>query len=270
MSGTDTNDGDDAGLGTRLEAAVAAARAGGALALGYFRALETLAVERKGMQDLVSRADREVEEVIRAALVAAFPDDGFLGEEGGGAEAERLWVVDPIDGTLNFLRGLPCWCVVIAYVVGGRTELGVTYDPVHDELFTARRGRGAFKDGKPIRVSGGAEPGEAMVGVTFNFKQPPERYTRMLDRLVGHGFEHRRLGSTAVTLCYVADGRCDALATLDCSSWDVLAGLLLVEEAGGVATDYVRQHGLLGKGGVMASTPALAGLVEEASGLGAG
>lgn len=261
----------DDDLARRLEVATRAARAGGALALHYYRRRDTLSVEHKGVQDLVSRADRETEELIRTELDAAFPGDAVLGEEGGGSGiADRIWVIDPIDGTLNFLRGIPCWCVVIAYVVAGRTELGVTYDPVHDELFAARRGHGATRNGEPIRVSGATVPADSLAGVTFNFKQPPERYVTMMGRLIEQGFEHRRLGSTAVTLCYVADGRCDALVTLDCSSWDVLAGLLTVEEAGGVASDYVRAHGLLGKGGVMASTPALAEAVEAASGLAPG
>ena len=267
MSGSNDNDDD---LGRRLQVASDAARAGGALALDYFRRRDTLAVEHKGKQDLVSRADREVEELIRAELAAAFPGDPVLGEEGGGGDAERTWVIDPIDGTLNFLRGVPCWCVVIAYVAAGRTVVGVTYDPVHDELFAAARGRGATRNGDPICVSGATEPSQSVVGITFNYKQPAEAYVTMMGRLIERGFEHRRMGSTAVTLCYVSDGRCDALVTLDCSSWDVLAGLLTVEEAGGVASDYVRLHGLLGKGGVMASTPALAEVVEAVSGLAPG
>jgi myo-inositol-1(or 4)-monophosphatase len=262
MSGTE--------LAERLEAAARTARVAGALALDHFRNRDRLVVDRKGRQDLVSRADRDTEALIRRELEAAFPGEAYLGEEGGGVEAERLWVIDPIDGTLNFLRGLPCWAVVIAWVERGRTLLGVTYDPVHDELYAACRGAGASLNGRPIRVSPTERTDEALVALTFNFRQPAEPYLRLIDGLIAHGCEHRRMGSTAMALCHVADGRCDAMATLSCSSWDVLAGLLTAEEAGGVASDFVASHGLLGHGGVMASTPALAAAVGEASGLGAG
>jgi myo-inositol-1(or 4)-monophosphatase len=243
-------------------------RAAGALALDFFRNRERLAVEHKGKQDLVSIADREVEALIRRERLAAqFAGDAFVGEEEGGVEADRLWVIDPIDGTLNFLRGLPCWAVCIAWVEHGRTLLGVTYDPVNDEIWTARRGTGAYRNGERITVAPTTEPHAAVAGVTFNFKQPADRYLALLAQLCADGFEHRRLGSTAITLCYVADGRCDALATLDCRSWDVLPGLLTVEEAGGVAMDFVAAHGLLGKGGAIASVPALRTYIEAASGL---
>lgn len=255
-------------LATRLLAAERVARAAGALALDFFRNRERLAVEHKGKQDLVSIADREVEALVRRELSAAFPGEAFIGEEEGGAAADRVWVIDPIDGTLNFLRGIPSWAVVIAWVEDGRTELGVTYDPVHDELWTARRGHGAFRNGERITVSASARPEEAVVGLTFNFKQPAEPYAALIRQLAERGFEHRRMGSTAIQLCYVADGRIDALITLNCSSWDVLPGLLTVEEAGGQATDFVARHGFLGKGGAVASNAGLAQVVSRLADLG--
>jgi myo-inositol-1(or 4)-monophosphatase len=240
-------------LEDRLQAATGIIRAAGQLALGYFRDRAALTIEHKGQQDLVSIADRAVEDLIRQELAALFPGDAVLGEEGGGGDdASRTWVLDPIDGTFNFLKGLPCWAVVAAYVVDGRTMLGLTYDPVHDELFTARRGGGAFRNGEPIRVSGNATVDTSCLSLAYSFRQPKETYVGLVQAALDQGFEHRRMGSTAVQLCYVADGRCDALATLYCSSWDVLAGLILVEEAGGRATDYVRDYGLLGKGGIIA------------------
>jgi myo-inositol-1(or 4)-monophosphatase len=255
-------------LDDRLEAAIPIVRAAGRLALDYFNGRDALTIEHKGQQDLVSVADRAVEELIRGELAAAFPDDAVLGEEGGGAgEAARTWVLDPIDGTFNFLKGIPCWGVVAAYVVDGRTMVGLTYDPVHDELFTARRGAGAFRNGAPIRVSGNREVDTSCVAFAYSFRQPKETYVELVRSALDRGFEHRRVGSTAVQLCWVADGRCDGLATLYCSSWDVLAGLILVEEAGGVATDFVGSYGLLGKGGIIAATPGLAGDLEAVSGL---
>lgn len=252
----------------RLLAACAAAREAGRLALDHFRNRDRLEVELKGPQDLVSRADREVEELIRARIGAAFPGEAFLGEEGGGTDASRLWVIDPIDGTSNFLRGVPYWSVVVAYVVEGRTEIGVTYDPVHDELFAARRGRGAARDGRPIRVSGRA-PDASAIGVAYTFKLDRERYLRLTDGLLRRGLDHRRLGSTALMLCHVADGRLDGMAALYCSFWDAVAGLLLVREAGGVSSEFLDGAGPTEPNRIFACTPALRPALEELVGIGA-
>lgn len=254
-------------LDARLEAAVPAVRAAGRLALDYFNRRGQLAIEHKGQQDLVSVADRAVEDLLRRELGRLFPEDAILGEEGGGGDEPRSWVLDPIDGTFNFLKGIPCWGVVAAYVAGGQVQIGITYDPVHDEMFTARRGGGAFRNGEPIRVSGNTGVDTSCVAFAYSFKQPQETYVGLVKAALEQGFEHRRMGSTAIQLCWVADGRCDGIATLLCSSWDALAGLILVEEAGGRATDFVRDYGLLGKGGIIACTPALAPELEAASGL---
>ncbi|MGH6913490.1 MAG: inositol monophosphatase family protein, partial [Geminicoccales bacterium] len=131
-------------LELRLLAACAVVRESGQIARDFFIRREQLEIEHKGAQDLVSIADRQVEEVIRSHLAAAFPDDGIIGEEGETIEPPSgagSWVIDPIDGTANFLRGMPYWSVALAYVRDGATEIGVTYDPVHDELFAAGRGR---------------------------------------------------------------------------------------------------------------------------------
>ena len=253
-------------LDERLAAVIPIVRAAGELALRFFRDRSSLAIEHKGQQDLVSIADRAVEDLLRERLAVAFPEDDVLGEEGGGAGAsDRTWVLDPIDGTFNFLKGIPCWGVVAAYVVDGRIVIGLTYDPVHDELFTARRGGGAFRNGEPIRVSGNRGVDTSCLALAYTFKQPRETYGALVDGALRQGFEHRRCGSTAIQLCWVADGRCDAFITQYCSSWDCLAGLILVEEAGGLASDFIADHGLLGKGGIATSTPGLATEVEELS-----
>ena len=139
----------------RLAAAEAVAREAGALALRYYRNLEALEVESKGPQDIVSAADRAVEDLVRERLLAMFPDDAILGEEGGlhGAGREGTWVVDPIDGTWCFLNGIGAWCVSLAYVREGRIETAVIYDPNAGELFAARAGGGATLDGRPIHVA---------------------------------------------------------------------------------------------------------------------
>jgi myo-inositol-1(or 4)-monophosphatase len=257
-------------LELRHLAPCAIAHEAGRLARSYFGRRDQLEIEHKGMQDLVSIADRAVEELIRERLRRAFPDDALIGEEGGGAaiqDGQGVWVIDPIDGTMNFLRGIPYWSVAIAYVRGRTTEIGITYDPVRDELFAARRGGGATRDGQPMRVSGGSDPRQAVLGHTFSFKIEIEPYVRTLAALLESGCDHRRLGSTALMMCHVADGRLDGCISLLCHSWDVIGGLLLVREAGGTASDYLEHASLLEPASVFACTPGLKDVIERASGL---
>lgn len=259
----------DTALAHRFDAGWKILHAAGKLALDYFQRRDELVIEKKGRQDLVSIADKAVEEAIRGELSRTFPNDAIIGEEGGAsdayADAPGVWVLDPIDGTSNFLRGMPYWCCVMAYSVNGVTEIGLTYDPVHDELYASRRGHGATRNGRPIKVSGRPVE-EACVGLSFNFKQDGEAFAAMLGRLNGLGFDNRRSGSTALHLAHVADGRLDACITRDCQSWDVLAGLAIVAEAGGLATTYERGATLLERRAVIATAPHLLGAVEEAAG----
>jgi len=257
----------DLDLDRRLAVATDAVRAAGRIALGHFKAREALVIESKGLQDLVSEADRAAEAEIRRRLGAAFPNDGILGEEEGGVLAERLWVIDPIDGTANFLRGLPYWCVVLAFAVDGHPVLGLTLDPVHDELFVARAGGGTTRDGVPVKVADRAGAHEACVGLSYSFKSDGGTYERLLAGLLEHRLDHRRMGSSALTLCHVADGRLDAMVCPSCNSWDVLAGLLLVQEAGGRASDYAEGATLLDRRAVAASAPNIAATVGAIAGL---
>ncbi|MCB1885464.1 MAG: inositol monophosphatase [Geminicoccaceae bacterium] len=253
-------------LARRLDAACRIARDAGRLALRHFENRGGLAVEAKGRQDLVSEADRAVEALIRRELAARFPEDGVLGEEEGGEETSLMWIVDPIDGTSNFLRGVPYWGVVLAYAVGGTTEIGVTYDPVHDEMFAARRGAGAWRDGVPIQVS--ERPLEASsCALSFSFKNDARKYEALIGRLADAGIDHRRTGSTALNLCHVADGRHEAMLTLGCNSWDAAAGLCLVEAAGGIASawplgEWTRMRA------VAACAPGVEGALAEVAGFG--
>jgi myo-inositol-1(or 4)-monophosphatase len=259
----------DRDLDLRLLTARAVAREAGKLAHDYFSKRAQLEVEHKGMQDLVSVADRAVEDLIRQRLSGAFPEDDLLGEEGGGAEPRSgagLWVIDPIDGTANFLRGMPYWCVAIAYVIENHVQIGVTYDPVHDELFWAQRGSGAHRDQAPIRVSGATDPQRAIIGSTFTFKMGVERYVALIEGVLRAGSDHRRMGSTALMMCHVADGRLDGCATGYCNSWDVIGGLLLVQEAGGVASEFIADNGLLAAGSALGCTPGLQATLEQVRG----
>ncbi|MGI9421101.1 MAG: inositol monophosphatase family protein [Geminicoccaceae bacterium] len=260
-------------LDLRLKTAAAITRDAGKLALDFFERRDQLVIEQKGMQDLVSVADRQTEDVIREGLNRAFPDDAIIGEEGGSEAAGAagpLWIIDPIDGTMNFLRGVPYWSVAVALMVDKKLMMGITYDPVHDELFTARRGGGAFKNGQAISVSDAKDPKQAVIGATFSFKMSIDAYGSLLGAVLRAGSDHRRLGSTALMMAYVADGRLDACATLLCNSWDVIGGLMLVEEAGGIASDFQDGAALDETNRCYGTTPGLLGVVQALPGMTAG
>ena len=260
----------DMSIELRRLAAEATAREAGRLARSYFDGRAELEVELKGTQDMVSLADRSVEELIRKRLGSAFPDDGFVGEEGGADVPEGvagIWVIDPIDGTMNFLRGVPYWSLVIAYVRGREVLIGVTYDPVHDDLYVAVKGQGAMRNGARIEVSATTDTSRAVIGHTFSFKMEVAPYVRTLGALLEAGADHRRLGSTALMMAHVADGRLDGCCTLRCSAWDVIAGLLLVREAGGYASNWFEKATLTEPSSVFGCTPALKEVIMQGSGL---
>ncbi len=229
---------DDDRLEARLRLAQAAAAAGGALARGYFERRAELAVETKGPHDLVSVADRAVETAIREAIAAEFPDDPLVGEEHGGDAAETGWVVDPIDGTQNFLRGIPHFVVSIAYRRGGRSEVGVIHDPNTGETHSARRGKGAFRNGTAIRVSGIQTFDRAVLGVGHSPRHAATLYSDTVAAVVSAGAQTRNYCCAALQLAYVSDGRLDATWDPYLLDWDVAAGILLVEEAGGTAVPF--------------------------------
>lgn len=240
----------------------------GALALAFWRNRETLVVELKGPQDFVSRADREVETFIRGELAAAFPDDGFLGEETAGApagNARRLWIVDPIDGTSNFLRGVAYWNVSIAYVEDGVRTLGAVCDPALGELFHARRGGGAWRaDGRGetrLIAAPTATLRQAMIAIGHHDRHPDPSYAAIRDALMGEGAAYRNFGAAALQLAHVAEGRIDAFIERELSAWDAMAGLLLVEEAGGYVAPFPGPGGLAAKAPVVATAPGIAAAV---------
>ena len=226
------------------------ARAAGTLALEYWSRRERLTIEFKGPRDFVSRADRDVERFVCEAIKHAFPGDTFMGEESarGDPDVRSLWIVDPIDGTHNFLRGIPYWNVSIAYVENGVRTLGAVYDPPHDELYHARRGHGAFctrRDGE-VRLSANSPEGLSgvMVAVGHHDRYPDPRYVELRRALMGSHAAFRNFGAAALQLAHVAEGRLDAFIELSLSAWDVMAGLLLVEEAGGCVGPYPGPGGL--------------------------
>ena len=221
---------------SRMLFATALARRGGELGLQYFRQLDTLTIESKGHQDLVSEADRNVETFIRQELAANYPDDGIVGEEHAAVSGGSgyTWVIDPIDGTANFLRGIPAWTVVIACLKDGVTVVGVIHDPSTGETFHGRRGGGAFLNDRPIKTSPATKLTDGSVGTGFSNRREARNIVKLIDLLLQEGGVFFRNASGALMLAYVASGRLLAYAEEHMNAWDCLAGLLLVEEAGGL------------------------------------
>ena len=222
-----------------LNVMIKAARKAGRSLVKDFREVENLQVSSKGPGDFVSKADREAERLIREELMGARPTYGFLGEEGGetaGADPTRRWIVDPLDGTTNFLHGMPQWSVSIALEHKGEIVSAVVFDAAKDELFWAEKGAGAWMNDKRMRVSGRRHLHEALfaTGVPFGAKSTLPATLQDLARLMPTCAGVRRLGSAALDLAWVAAGRYDGYWERELKAWDMAAGLLLVREAGGM------------------------------------
>jgi myo-inositol-1(or 4)-monophosphatase len=241
-------------------------RAAGGLALeGFAKGRQRFTL--KGPQDFLTESDGRVEASIREAVKKRFPDDFFLGEEAGGTLGNDIWVVDPIDGTANFARGIPHYCVSIAFVRGNEIELGAIYNPSLDELYSSRRGRGARLNGMAIHVADTTDFNAATVELGWSKRKTNGDYLAGFSALLSLGVNVRRAASGALGLAYVAAGRTDAYAELHMNPWDCLAGLLLVKEAGGVVGPYLAADGLEKGGPVIASTPAIAKKLSRAVGI---
>ena len=227
-----------------------------AMARDYFGRIGEIQVSRKGLQDVLTEADGAIERHLRARIEAAFPGDDVLGEEEGGEARGRTWVVDPIDGTSNFARGLPHFCVSIAFVADGATQIGVIDDPIGGTQYWAHRGGGAFRDGKPIRAAGTDDPRLAMADIGYSRRRPTDDYVACVKRFLAAGYDVRQAGSAALALAQVADGRIDMFFECHLYAWDVLAGELLVREAGGVTSGFLGGAGALSQGGPMLASAA--------------
>jgi myo-inositol-1(or 4)-monophosphatase len=256
----------DSEIDERYEAAELAVREAGALALRLREEPEALGIEQKGLLDFATEADRAAERLIIERLGRRF-GDGVLGEEYGGGASERLWVVDPIDGTYNYIHGLPYWCVSLAFVAGGEILIGMVFNPMRDEFFSARRGYGAFLNGRPLSVSGAEHLARPLVEAGASNRRPAAEYVALVSRLIEHGCEFRRLGSGALGLASVAAGQTDAYCELHINAWDVLAGILLVREAGGWTNDFLKDDGLNRGNPILACTPAMRDRLVAATGI---
>ena len=241
----------------RLLAAQAVAREAGAVARRRFLD-RSFTVGFKGPQDFLTEVDGETEAFIAERLLQIFPSDGFIGEESKArpaGEGGAAWVVDPIDGTANFARGVPHFCVSIASVAAGKVEVGVIYDPVRDELFAARRDGGARLNGAPIRASGASSLANSAVEVGWNLRAGPDQYVALLRRVASTGASPSRTGSGALAIAYVAAGRLDGFVEHHIHAWDCLAGIMLVTEAGGYVSDFLSGDGLAKGNALIACAP---------------
>ena len=242
----------DAELDRRLVVAVAAARAAGAALVAHYGARDRLAVEQKGVNDFVSNADREAEEIILGHLCPAFPADAFLGEEtglSGTAGSGAVWCIDPLDGTTNFLKGTHNWCVSIGLWQGDAAVLGVIHDPLRDETFAGIAGRGGSVNGVTLKVSGISGFDRASLGLGHNRRVPVDRFAADVVALMADGAGFRQVGAGALMLAYVAAGRVEAYVERHMWPWDAVAGLALIRAAGGSHAPYLAPGAGIAEGG---------------------
>ena len=250
-----------------LNVAVMAARRAGSTLIKKMNNLEKLEVEQKGHNDYVSEADRAAEKAAIDCILKHYPDHAIHAEESGvQGDSDTTWIIDPLDGTTNYLHGFPVWAVSVGVQVGGRMEHGVVYDPLRQELFTASRGQGAQLEGRRIRVSGRKHLEQALVGTGFPYRQADqeiEPYLGMLGKVIRNTSGVRRPGAAALDLCYVAAGRLDAFWETGLAPWDLAAGSLIIREAGGIVSGLDGSENFLDTGHILCGTPRIyAGLAK--------
>lgn len=247
-----------------VDLAVNAARAGAAVLMGYWQRLDRDDADLKGRHDWVSRADRESERAIVEYLREHSPDDHFLGEEGGAMGAasgvrssDRVWIIDPLDGTSNYLQQFPVWSVSIALRRSGEMTAGVVYEPLRELMFVAEKGAGAFMNDKRLRISSHASLDGSFLATGFPFRamEHLDVYTSIFHDVVALTKGLRRAGSAALDLAYTAAGIFDGFFELHLAPWDVAAGSVLIREAGGVVSDFSGGEQFWERGNIVGATP---------------
>lgn len=252
-----------------LNIAVRAARAAGKVIMKSVAQGEQLTIEGKGQHDFVTNVDHAAESIIIDTLRKSYPNHSILAEESGeqvGSDSDYQWVIDPIDGTTNFMRGIPHFCISIALLVKGQAQQAVIFDPVRDELFTATRGAGAQLNGYRIRVRKLKDLDASLLATGFPFKMKhimPE-YQAVFNKFFTQAADIRRMGSAALDLAYVAAGRYDGFWEAGLKPWDIAAGDLIVREAGGMVTDFGGGMNHYQSGNIVAASPkALQAMVTQ-------
>jgi len=244
-----------------LNVAVKAARAAGAIINRAALDVEAVRISQKQVNDFVTEVDHASEEAIIDTLLTAYPNHGIHAEESGrthgNARSDHVWIVDPLDGTTNFIHGFPVYCVSIALSVKGRIEQAVVYDPTRNDLFTATRGRGAFMNDRRIRVSKRTRLPESLISTGFPFRKGDDfaTYQKMMAEVMQRTAGLRRPGAAALDLAYVAAGFTDGFFETGLKPWDVAAGSLLVTEAGGLIGNFTGEAGDLEQAECLAANP---------------
>ena len=242
-----------------LNIAVKAARRAGAIINRASQDIGTLTIKSKNFNDFVSEVDVAAERAIIDTLKDAYPSHGFLGEESGSTshQSDFIWIIDPLDGTTNFLHSFPQYCVSIDLQHKGEITQAVIYEPNRNDLYTATKGRGAFLNDKRIRVSKCDKLQEALIGTGFPFRDFKylDDYLHMFKSMIQKTTGIRRAGSAALDLAYVASGALDGFWEIGLSPWDIAAGGLLIQEAGGIVTDLSGQTGWLESGNILVASP---------------
>ncbi len=234
-----------------LNTAVKAARAAGAIINRAALDVEAVRVSQKQVNDFVTEVDQASERIIIETLLTAYPDHGILAEESGSTHgnpnASHVWIIDPLDGTTNFIHGFPVYCVSIALAIDGKLDQAVVYDPTRNDLFTATRGRGAFLNDRRIRVSKRVRLNECLLSTGFPFRPEDDfnKYLRLMGEMMQRTAGLRRPGAAALDLAYVAAGWSDGFIELGLQPWDMAAGALLVTEAGGLVGNFTGESNFL-------------------------
>jgi len=241
-----------------LNTAVKAAHRAGDIAIRQLKRLDEVRVHSKGINDFVTQVDEAAEESIISTIQQYYPDHAILAEESGNrGDSEYTWIIDPLDGTTNFIHGLPIFSVSIALRIKGRMSIGVVYDPNRQELFTAIRGRGAQVDGHKIRVSGRRGLEGALIGTGFPYRSHDrmQSYLAMLEQVLLNTAGVRRPGSAALDLANLAAGRLDGFWEFGLNIWDIAAGSLILREAGGLISEMEDKDDYLTTGNIIAGSP---------------
>jgi len=242
-----------------VEIAIAAARDGAVVLLKHWEQLGKHDADLKARHDWVSRADRESEDAIVAAIAARCPTDAFLGEESGKSAqtSDRVWIIDPLDGTSNYLQHFPIWSISIALRQNAETVAAVIYEPLRDLFFTAQKGKGAYRNGSRMSISSqaGVEGSFLATGFPFRAQEYVERYVAIFADIIRVSKGVRRAGSAALDLAYTAAGVFDGFFEMHLAAWDVAAGALLVTEAGGIVTDFSGGQRWLDRGNIVGASP---------------
>jgi myo-inositol-1(or 4)-monophosphatase len=249
-----------------VNVAIRAARAAGNIILRYMNRIDGLNIVEKQRMDFVSEVDKLAEAEIMKELRRAYPTHAFLGEESGATgKGQQVWVIDPLDGTHNFLRGIPHFCVSIAMLDRGEPVYAVVFDPLRDEIYSASKGDGAYLNDRRIRVSKRETLDGAMLGTGFPFRERVhlEAQLGMTRALLVDAEDIRRSGSAALDLAYVAGGRLDGFFEPGLKPWDMAAGCLLVSEAGGLYNDFAGRSGIPESGNIVAGNHRIAQVMTK-------